>query len=129
VHFMTVPDGARKTTPHIIPAHRRPWRAKFRSVRAALRKAEKLSGAAREKALIAVCEMVVAAEHDPPVPWMVKEDGSATRVFDATTAVYDEAERELEGEVSDACGQCLGCYMTGRHDHSKKRALTSRRSR
>jgi hypothetical protein len=103
--------------PRVVPAHRRPWRAKLKKVHAALREAEKLSGVAREKALIAVCEMVVAVENDPPVPWRVDAKGMATRINDASTAAYDTAERELESAVSHACGGCMGCFAM---DHAPK---------
>jgi hypothetical protein len=109
--------------PRVVPAHRKPWRARFRAVRAALREAEKLAGKARERALLRVVEMVHRAENDPPVPWKVDAKGMATRIKDASTREYDDAEIALERAVSHACGGCLGCYAM---DHGPARRRSKR---
>jgi hypothetical protein len=101
---------------------KRDWRRDFAGVRTALREAEALRGKARTAALVKVCELMMDATADPPVPWRKGAGGTWWRVRDARTRLYDTAEKRLELRVSRAVGgRCPCCWMDEHEDRQRPR--------
>ena len=90
------------------PKH--PWRESFAEIRAALKKAERLTGKERTLALVRVCRMFERADGDDAPGWRINAKGEGVRAVTAETRAFDKADRVLDLKINTVVGRCTGCF-------------------